>query len=121
VVVTSTRTLWTLGPERQVAVMIAQGMGNKAIAEALVVSRRAVDGHVERILRELDFSSRTSDGPDRHRAGRTSICRSASAVDEAVLPSEEQPMASAAPRPNTGPDGVPGSAGGPVVARLPIR
>jgi DNA-binding CsgD family transcriptional regulator len=45
--------------ERQVASMIARGRSNRAIAEALVVSRRTVDGHVERILRKLGFSSRT--------------------------------------------------------------
>jgi DNA-binding NarL/FixJ family response regulator len=35
------------------------GMTNKGIADALTISRRTVDGHVERILRKLDFSSRT--------------------------------------------------------------
>ena len=45
--------------ERQVASMIAQGMSNRAISDALTISRRTVDGHVERILRKLDFSSRT--------------------------------------------------------------
>jgi DNA-binding CsgD family transcriptional regulator/tetratricopeptide (TPR) repeat protein len=45
--------------ERQVASMIARGMSNKDIADTLTISRRTVDGHVERILRKLDFSSRT--------------------------------------------------------------
>lgn len=45
--------------ERQVASMIARGMSNKDIAGALTISPRTVDGHVERILRKLDFSSRT--------------------------------------------------------------
>jgi predicted ATPase/DNA-binding CsgD family transcriptional regulator len=45
--------------ERQVASMIARGMSNKGIADTLIISRRTVDGHVERILRKLDFSSRT--------------------------------------------------------------
>lgn len=39
--------------------MIAQGMSSKAIADTLAISRRSADGHVERILRALDFSSRT--------------------------------------------------------------
>jgi DNA-binding CsgD family transcriptional regulator len=45
--------------ERQVASMISRGMSNKDIAKALTISRRTVDGHVERILRKLDFSSRS--------------------------------------------------------------
>jgi DNA-binding CsgD family transcriptional regulator/tetratricopeptide (TPR) repeat protein len=45
--------------ERQIASMIARGMSNKSIADTLTISRRTVDGHVERILRKLDFSSRT--------------------------------------------------------------
>ncbi|MBS4727438.1 AAA family ATPase [Mycobacterium sp. SM1] len=45
--------------EREIAELIAQGMSNRAIAEALVISPRTVDGHVERILAKLDFTSRT--------------------------------------------------------------
>ena len=45
--------------EQEVARLIARGMGNKEIASRLVISRRTVDGHVERILRKLDFTSRT--------------------------------------------------------------
>ena len=60
--------------ERQVASMIARGMSNKDIAGTLTISRRTVDGHVERILRKLDFSSRTQvaswtrPGPGTRRA-----------------------------------------------------
>jgi len=44
--------------EAEVARLIAQGRSNKAIAEALVLSPRTVDGHVERILAKLGFASR---------------------------------------------------------------
>jgi len=44
--------------EREVATLIAQGMSNKDIAKQLFISRRTVDGHVERIFRKLDFNSR---------------------------------------------------------------
>lgn len=45
--------------EQQVVALIADGLSNKEIAEALTISPRTVDGHVERILRKLDVSSRT--------------------------------------------------------------
>ncbi|WP_210406801.1 ATP-binding protein [Prauserella flavalba] len=45
--------------EQEVATLIADGLSNKEIAERLTISSRTVDGHVERILRKLDFSSRT--------------------------------------------------------------
>jgi predicted ATPase/DNA-binding CsgD family transcriptional regulator len=45
--------------EAEVARLIAQGLSNRAIAESLVLSVRTVDGHVERILAKLGFSSRT--------------------------------------------------------------
>lgn len=45
--------------EAEVATLIAQGLSNRAIAERLVISHRTVDGHVERILAKLEFTSRT--------------------------------------------------------------
>ena len=45
--------------EREVADLIAAGKSNKAIAEALVLSPRTIEGHVERILAKLGCSSRT--------------------------------------------------------------
>jgi predicted ATPase/DNA-binding CsgD family transcriptional regulator len=45
--------------EQQIASLIARGMSNKAIAGELTISPRTVDGHVERMLRKLDFTSRT--------------------------------------------------------------
>lgn len=47
------------GREREIARLIAQGLSNRAIAAQLTISPRTVDGHVERILRKRDFSSRS--------------------------------------------------------------
>ena len=47
------------GRELEVAALIARGMANPAIAAHLVISRRTVEGHVQRILAKLGFSSRT--------------------------------------------------------------
>ena len=44
--------------EREVADLVAQGLTNRGIAEELVLSPRTVDGHVERILAKLAFTSR---------------------------------------------------------------
>jgi predicted ATPase/DNA-binding CsgD family transcriptional regulator len=44
--------------EQQVADLIAGGMSNKEIAATLVIARRTAEGHVERILQKLGFSSR---------------------------------------------------------------
>ncbi|MFI1486441.1 ATP-binding protein [Streptomyces sp. NPDC020747] len=44
--------------EREVAALVAKGMSNRRIAEALVLSRRTVDGHVENIRAKLGFGSR---------------------------------------------------------------
>ncbi len=45
--------------EREVATLIAQGLTNREIAKALVVSERTVDTHVHRILNKLSFASRS--------------------------------------------------------------
>lgn len=45
--------------ELDVARLVAQGMSNREVAAALVISPRTVDGHVERILGKLGFDSRT--------------------------------------------------------------
>jgi DNA-binding NarL/FixJ family response regulator len=45
--------------ESQIANLVAEGLSNRAIAESLVLSPRTVDGHVERILPKLEFSSRS--------------------------------------------------------------
>ncbi|RVW10844.1 LuxR family transcriptional regulator [Prescottella agglutinans] len=45
--------------ERQVAELVADGLTNREIAEALVISQRTAEGHVERVLAKLGFGSRT--------------------------------------------------------------
>ncbi|HET8994101.1 MULTISPECIES: LuxR C-terminal-related transcriptional regulator [unclassified Rhodococcus (in: high G+C Gram-positive bacteria)] len=45
--------------EFEIARLVADGMSNRAVADKLVISRRTVDGHVERILAKLGVTSRT--------------------------------------------------------------
>jgi DNA-binding CsgD family transcriptional regulator len=45
--------------EREIAELVAQGMSNKAIAAALVISQRTAESHVEHILTKLGFTSRS--------------------------------------------------------------
>jgi DNA-binding CsgD family transcriptional regulator len=45
--------------EREVALLIAQGKSNRAIAETLVLGERTVEGYVANILAKLGFSSRS--------------------------------------------------------------
>jgi DNA-binding CsgD family transcriptional regulator len=61
--------------ERQVALCVARGLSNRAIADELVIAERTAERHVENILGKLDFASRaqiaawavaqglTTDGP----------------------------------------------------------
>ncbi len=44
--------------EREVAALVARGMSNREIAEALVISEGTAEVHVKRILGKLDFKSR---------------------------------------------------------------
>jgi non-specific serine/threonine protein kinase len=44
--------------EREVAGLVAEGLTNKEIAARLVIAQRTAEGHVERILVKLGFSSR---------------------------------------------------------------
>jgi non-specific serine/threonine protein kinase len=46
------------GREREVAVLIARGLSNRQIAEALVIAEWTVDTHVRHILNKLGFRSR---------------------------------------------------------------
>ena len=48
--------------EREVAVLIGQGLTNRQIAETLVVAERTVATHIEHILGKLGFASRTQIG-----------------------------------------------------------
>jgi DNA-binding NarL/FixJ family response regulator len=45
--------------EREILVLLSQGLTNKEIAQRLVLSVRTVDAHVEHILAKLNVSSRT--------------------------------------------------------------
>lgn len=44
--------------EREVAALVARGFSNREIAEALVISRRTADSHIQHILNKLGFRSR---------------------------------------------------------------
>jgi non-specific serine/threonine protein kinase len=49
----------TLSPrERQVALLLAEGLTNRQISEQLVVTQRTVASHIEHILEKLGFASR---------------------------------------------------------------
>jgi predicted ATPase/DNA-binding CsgD family transcriptional regulator len=45
--------------EQEVAALLAEGLSNHRIAEALVITQRTVAAHIEHILTKLDFTSRT--------------------------------------------------------------
>jgi DNA-binding NarL/FixJ family response regulator/GTPase SAR1 family protein len=47
------------GREREIAVMVAEGLSNKAIAERLSVSVRTVEGHIYHACTKLDVADRT--------------------------------------------------------------
>jgi DNA-binding CsgD family transcriptional regulator len=44
--------------EREVAILIAQGLTNREIASRLIVAERTAEGHVQSILNKLGFNSR---------------------------------------------------------------
>jgi DNA-binding NarL/FixJ family response regulator len=45
--------------EREIAVLLADGLANRAIAERLVLSERTVETHVRNLLAKLAFANRT--------------------------------------------------------------
>jgi non-specific serine/threonine protein kinase len=44
--------------EQEIASLVTEGLGNREIAERLVLSKRTVDAHIEHIFAKLGFSSR---------------------------------------------------------------
>jgi non-specific serine/threonine protein kinase len=58
----ATRTAGNWAPltrrEREVAVLVAEGLTNQQIADRLVIGRRTATTHLEHILTKLDFTSR---------------------------------------------------------------
>jgi DNA-binding NarL/FixJ family response regulator len=44
--------------EREIAGLVAEGLGNREIAGRLFLSKRTVDSHIEHIFAKLSFSSR---------------------------------------------------------------
>ena len=48
------------GREREIAVMVAEGLSNKAIADRLVVSVRTIEGHIYRACTKLDVADRAT-------------------------------------------------------------
>ncbi|MBP2327553.1 ATP/maltotriose-dependent transcriptional regulator MalT [Kibdelosporangium banguiense] len=75
--------------EQQVAELVAQGLSNKDMAARLVIAQRTAEGHVQRILTKLGFTTRTQlaawvtwhgkdrthDGAYPGRVGWWAICR----------------------------------------------
>ena len=53
------RTKRLTSREREVALLVERGLTNRQIASELSISERTVENHVRRILKKLDFSSRT--------------------------------------------------------------
>jgi predicted ATPase/DNA-binding CsgD family transcriptional regulator len=45
--------------EKEIAALVADGLGNREIAQRLFLSKRTVDSHIEHIFAKLGFSSRT--------------------------------------------------------------
>ena len=45
------------GREREIALLVAEGLSNLEIAERLVISSQTVEGHLYRILRRIDLTS----------------------------------------------------------------
>ena len=55
--------------ERQIALLLADGLANRAIADQLAVSERTVESHVRNLLTKLDLTNRTQVATWTLRAG----------------------------------------------------
>jgi DNA-binding CsgD family transcriptional regulator len=55
--------------ERQVALLLADGLANRAIADQLAVSERTVESHIRNLLTKLDLANRTQVAAWTLRAG----------------------------------------------------
>jgi DNA-binding NarL/FixJ family response regulator len=55
--------------EREVAVLVARGLTNRQVAEALVIAERTADTHVANILRKLGLATRTQLAAWAHQHG----------------------------------------------------
>ncbi|MEV0172905.1 LuxR C-terminal-related transcriptional regulator [Streptomyces sp. NPDC050803] len=47
------------GREQEIALLVAEGLSNRQIAERLTISKRTVDSHLEHIMGKLGYASRT--------------------------------------------------------------
>jgi non-specific serine/threonine protein kinase len=45
--------------EREIAGLVSEGLGNREIAERLVLAKRTIDSHIEHIFNKLGFTSRS--------------------------------------------------------------
>ncbi|MEV5835476.1 LuxR C-terminal-related transcriptional regulator [Nocardia sp. NPDC052112] len=59
--------------ELEVAGLVESGLSNREIAQRLVISKRTADGHIERILAKLGFSSRAQIAAWVARHGKTRV------------------------------------------------
>jgi DNA-binding CsgD family transcriptional regulator len=55
--------------EHEIAILVAEGLTNRQVADRLVISRRTVDSHLEHIRAKLAVSARTEIG-DQLRSGQ---------------------------------------------------